>query len=76
MQIVTHRENVSTCNVNRKRKKSSQYVGVSFKKWANKYVSRIYHKGVYFHLGYFDTELEASNAYQCKLKEILKETNH
>lgn len=66
LEIVTNRE-----NSNRKHLKSSSvYVGVDYHKRTRKWRSRIVYKGSLLHLGLFDSEIEASNTYQSKLKEI------
>lgn len=66
LQLITNRENLSKD----KNKGSSKYTGVSWKKKNKKWQSaiRINSKKVY--LGLFTCELEASEAYQNKLKEI------
>ena len=70
LQLVTTRENTSTCYRKDKKTFSSKYVGVSWKKRDNKWQSAIQINGKTKHLGYFDNELDASNAYQNKLKEV------
>lgn len=68
LEIVTNRE-----NLNRKHLKStSQYVGVSWDKRENKWVSQIKINGKKKHLGHFRNELDASKAYQQKLKTLIK----
>ncbi len=67
LRITTQRGNLS----NRKDKGYSQYVGVSWNKRFNKWQSHITIKGKLNYLGYFTNELEASNAYQEKLKEVI-----
>lgn len=64
IRIVTQRENTSNPNV----KKTSQYTGVyrKGKKWA----SSIYLNGKTKHLGYFFTEIDASNAYINEMRRI------
>jgi len=47
---------------------TSKYVGVSFSKRGGRWVAQISFNKKKKHLGYFDTELEASNVYQ---KELL-----
>ena len=49
---------------------SSQYVGVSFNKNARKWGASIMSDRKQVHLGCFDNELEASNAYQLALAKI------
>jgi hypothetical protein len=67
LQIVTHRKNIS------KEKKgfTSKYIGVSWYKTKNKWVSTIHFNGKKKHLGYFDCEYDAHLAYENKLKELL-----
>jgi hypothetical protein len=58
-------------NANKKHlKSSSQYIGVSYLKKRNKWRSRITINGKEVFLGEYKTEIEASNAYDAKLKEI------
>lgn len=67
LEIVTNRE-----NSNRKHLKStSKYTGVSFEKDRNKWVAQIKINGKRVLLGRFSNEIDASNAYQSKLKEII-----
>tara|TARA_R110000772_G_scaffold13879_1_gene40588 strand:+ start:135 stop:620 length:486 start_codon:yes stop_codon:yes gene_type:complete len=66
LQIITQRENCSKD----KKGYSSNYIGVSFDKSRNKWVSQIQINGKDKFLGRFINELEASKAYQNKLKEI------
>lgn len=63
IQLISHREN---CSKDKKRK--SNNVGVSIAK--NKWRARIYINGKSSHLGYFNTEKEAIDSYNNKLKEI------
>jgi len=67
LQITTARHNTS------KDKKgcSSEYTGVSWFKPTSKWVSKIQIQGKLLHLGYFEFELDASEAYQKALKVIL-----
>lgn len=65
LQIISNRENLS-----KDKKGLSNYTGVSFKKDINKWQSRICINGKSNYLGVFNTELEASNAYQLKLKTL------
>jgi hypothetical protein len=50
--------------------KTSKYTGVCYEASRNKWVSKIYINGLDIKLGRFDSELEASNAYNKKLKSI------
>lgn len=69
LQIITARENTNKKHL----KSSSQYVGVS--RSDNKYRAMIVYKNKLYHLGCFSTELEASNAYQKALSDILTHTS-
>lgn len=64
LQIINHRDNIYKDLKN----KSSKYIGVS--KSGNKWRSVISKKNKSIHIGYFNTELEASKAYHKKRKEI------
>ncbi len=70
LQVITHRENLSKRN-KKPKKASSQYTGVCWNKQDSKWTAALYVKSKRFFLGYFKTEIEAHNAYQNKLKEIL-----
>jgi len=61
LRNATTRENGS--NLKRKSELSSQYVGVSWFKRDEKWEAKIQINGKSKHLGYFSTELEASQAY-------------
>ena len=65
LQVVTHRVNLS------RRGGSSEYVGVSWHKTKKKWGSSIRIDGKGKHLGYFENEIEASEAYQNYLKNNL-----
>ena len=68
LEIVTRRENSNLKHI----KSSSKYVGVDWYKdrvWR----SRITIKGKLIDLGYFKNEIEASNSYKNKLKQIQKQ---
>ena len=66
LQLITNRENLS-----KDRKGSSKHTGVSWYKKRSKWISSIQINGKLKHLGYFKNELEAAEAYQNKLKELL-----
>lgn len=70
LRIVTHRANVSTCFRSDEESFSSQHVGVNWDKRLSKWKAQIYHNGVSTGLGYYDTEIEASNTYQSALSNI------
>lgn len=67
LEIVTARENLNQ----KHRKSSSKYTGVSWSKTSNKWLAYIHINGKQKHLGYFISEIEASNAYQNELKQII-----
>jgi hypothetical protein len=66
LQLINQRQNTSKD----KRGGSSKYVGVSFNKQSNKFVAHCMHNKKRIYLGYFKTELEASEAYNKYLKTI------
>ena len=65
LQLISSRGNASKDRVS-----SSQYTGVSWAKNKNKWVAQIRIDGEQTYLGRFTNELEASEAYKNKLKEI------
>lgn len=67
LQLISQREN-STKNIKRGK---SKYIGVYWHKQRSKWGARIMINKNYKSLGLFKTELEAHNAYQNKLSEIL-----
>lgn len=64
IRIVTSRFNVAMGTRNDRDGASSQYPGVSWNKYRNKWHSRILIDGVSRHLGLFVNEIDAANAYQ------------
>lgn len=66
LQLITHRENSSKDRKN----KTSKYIGVSWIKSRNKWNSQIVLNKKLNYLGAFNTEEEASEAYQNALKSI------
>lgn len=66
LQIISHRENL--CKD--KKRGSSKYIGVSWAKRANKWVSVIGINGKTKYLGCFVNEIDAHNAYQNELKKL------
>ena len=66
LQIITARQNSS-----KDRKGSSKYTGVYWNKGANKWKAQIVINGKDKYLGYFTNEIEAHEAYQTRLKEII-----
>lgn len=69
LEIVTQRDNANL----RHKKSTSSFTGVSWNTIVGKWVSQIYVKKERKFLGYFEDELEASNAYQKALKLTLTE---
>ncbi len=69
LQIITQRENCS--KKFDKSKTTSRYTGVYWRKDIKKWKSQIQINGKRKHLGYFNTQEEASKAYQQKLKELI-----
>jgi len=67
LQLTTNRHNSSKDKTGG----SSKYVGVSWSKANRKWHTRIRVNGKKEHLGYFQNEIDAHNAYQNKLKEII-----
>lgn len=70
LMVVTNRANASTCFRSDRSSLSSEYVGVSWSKWASRWKANIYYNGVHVGLGSYDTEIEASKAYQLALSKI------
>lgn len=66
LQIVTQREN----SYKTQGRYSSKYKGVFYYKTRNKWVSKIYVNGKQNFLGYFTSEVEASNAYKIAINKI------
>jgi hypothetical protein len=66
LEIITQRENASKKNI----KSSSKYTGVFLCKKSNKWDSGIKINGKKEHLGRFNNELDAHNAYQNKLSQL------
>lgn len=70
LRIVTHRANSSTCFRSDRNSFTSTYVGVYWAKSRDRWRAQIQHDGVRTGLGYYDTEIEASKAYQSALSKI------
>ena len=70
LRYCTVRENNSFRNHSDSSKVSSRYTGVTWNKCKNCWQSRIWLHGRMVHIGCFKDEIEASNAYQEKLKTI------
>ena len=67
LQVITNREN---CSKDQKGY-SSKYTGVCWDKQTKKWLSRIVIGNKRKYLGHFENEIDAHEAYQNKLKEIL-----
>jgi hypothetical protein len=68
LQAITNRENSTKYVLSTK--KSSKYIGVSFNKPLNKWLSQIRINNKYIYLGYYTNEIDAANAYQDALNKI------
>lgn len=66
LQLIPHRENTSKD----KKAGTSSFIGVYYSKKDNKWKVNIRFKDRKIHLGYFDFETDAANAYQKALKEL------
>jgi hypothetical protein len=71
LQLVSHRENTSKDIKN----SSSKYTGAYLNKKNNRWLSQITINKKIIYLGYFDTDLEAHNAYKNKLNEVNNQLN-
>ncbi|HHX61321.1 MAG TPA: hypothetical protein GX707_11520 [Epulopiscium sp.] len=70
LRIVTNRANATTCFRSDRGSFTSTYVGVYWAKSSDRWGAQIQHNGVGTGLGYYDTEIEASKAYQLALSKI------
>lgn len=70
LRVVSHRANVSTCFRSDRDSFSSEYAGVCWSEGASKWRTQIKHNGGDVYLGLYNTEVEASNAYQLALSKI------
>lgn len=70
LRIVTNRFNCSFGERINKNRLSSQYVGVSWEKARNKWRAYIKINGVMRHLGLFENEVDAADAYQKQLAKL------
>ena len=68
LQLLTNRENCSKGYKNKLT--TSKYTGVSYYKRTDKWHARIYHQGIKIHLGFFDLEIDAAQAYKNALIKI------
>ena len=65
LQLISNRYNCS-----KDRKGISKYTGVTWFKRDKKWKAQIFKNNKQIHLGYFNTEIEASKAYQKELKNV------
>lgn len=70
LMVVTNRANTSTCFRSNRSSFSSGYVGVSWCEKVSKWGAHIRYKETQSSLGYYDSEIKASNAYQSALSKI------
>jgi hypothetical protein len=70
LREVTVREN----SQNRKEHRNGKLVGCHYNKKINKWISRIQLNKKRIHLGYYDTQQEAHNAYIQKIKQLKENT--
>lgn len=71
LRIATISQNAH--NRNSKRDSLSQHKGVSWHKHKKRWIASIKLQGKSYHLGYFDTEREAAEAYDHKARELFGE---
>ena len=69
-KVIPDYPNYQVSNLGRVKSLKSNFIGVYWKKDRSKWCSQITINGRIKHLGYFETEIEASNAYQNYLKTI------
>lgn len=67
LQLISHRENISKSKTG-----TSRYTGVGWDSNANKWKSQIQIDGKSIHIGNFDSEIEAYNAYKRRLENHFK----
>ena len=67
LQLITQRQNIAKSYKN---KSKSSFTGVTQDNRTKRWRSRMWVNGKNIHLGMFDKETDASNAYQNKLKEL------
>lgn len=66
LRVVTQRTNL----LKRKVKRNGKYRGACYDKRAGMWLANIHFQGKRIHLGYFKKEIDASKAYEQKLKDI------
>jgi hypothetical protein len=75
LEVVSHRENCTTCFRKNKYKFSSIYPGVYWSKSAGKWISQIWDYKNVRHLGTFFSEEDAYSAYKIELSKIESKRN-
>ena len=70
LRIITNRENTSASIKKKNNEFSSRFVGVCYANKCKKWQAQIRIKNKQIFLGYFDSEIKASDAYQKKLLSI------
>ena len=70
LRLVTNRANISTCFRSDEGSFSSGYAGVYWNKRVSKWQALIQYNGARIYLGLYNTEIEASIAYQSALSKI------
>jgi hypothetical protein len=68
LESISMRSNVSHY-MKKREGNTSRYIGVFWDKSKNKWCAKIYHSKKHHFLGYFETELDAFNAYKSALSE-------
>jgi hypothetical protein len=68
LKIVESDGNLKTIKI-KKKKYASEYKGVAWHKPSKKWKAQLKRNGITYNLGYFNNELDASEAFQKKLKE-------
>lgn len=70
LQIVTHRENTSTCYRANEDSFSSEFIGITYHKQTDRWLAQIRLNSKLIYLGLFNNEIDAAKAYQKALGEI------
>ena len=71
LRLCTYSQN--TCNSKRRSNSKRKYKGVGFDPKVGKYFAMIMLNKISYHLGFFDTEIEAAKAYDKKAIELFKD---